>query len=107
MKYLIPLFMLIIASCRSKEVATCDNSLILKTANDIIHDSPLVKAIKKKNLGQIGKLNSPGEVEYDKTKDIRICRAQIKDTDGSDIWVKFKVSWHNKDKDEFFIEFME
>lgn len=100
------LVLLLLNGCNSSQVPKCDEPEVLTLANQALKNAPLIKALENSKM-KIGDLQNPGEVEYDSNKDHRVCRAQIRDIDGSDVWLKFKVSWHNKKESQIFVEFIQ
>ena len=100
------LIFLALAGCSSSQVPKCDDPEVLTLANQALRNAPLIKALENSKM-KIGDFQNPGEVEYDSNKDHRVCRVQVKDTDGSEVWLKFKVSWHNKKESQIFVEFIQ
>lgn len=89
-----------VATISATTLPACDNAATLQLANQVIHNSPVLKLMGV-DLGQI---QNPAEQNYKNGK--RICRGFIKNPLGGQTPINYSVSWHDKSKGMIYVEIL-
>ncbi len=89
-----------VANILATTLPACDSPETLQLANQVIHDSPVLKLMGV-DLGQI---QNPAEQNFENSK--RICRGFIKNPVGGQMPVNYSVSWHDKSKGMIYVEIL-
>ena len=88
------------ASISATTLPACDSTETLQLANQVIHDSPVLKLLAV----DLGLIQNPAEQNFENGK--RICRGFVRNPVGGQMAVNYSVSWHDKAKRVIYVEIL-
>ena len=83
-------------------IPTCDAPEVTRLATQILREAPLLQLAGIR----LREVTSPGEREYDRTSQRRVCRALARTSVGDETFY-YSVEWHNRATGEIWVEILE